>query len=204
LSKPIAMRLAATLGLFAFMAGPASAQNPDLTTNPENTGRAATATRAAETDSDLREYQVAKSARVSLAQAVSTAESGGGRKGGRAIDADFGKAGGGNPSNYAIKVVYPDGRLIEYAIDADSGEPYRAEDQPVERYFTRLKASDFRNSKTSLKDAIELAERTAKGGKAYEAEVGREGDAVEYRIKVALLDREVVIEIGADGTAKGG
>lgn len=203
MSNSIAIRLAAILGLFGYMAEPASAQNPDLTTNPENTGRAATATRAAETDSDLREYQVAKSARISLAQAIATAESGGGREGGRAIDADFGKAGGGNPSHYAIKVVYPDGKLIEYDIDADSGKPYRAEDRPVERYFTRLKASDFRNSKTSLKDAIALAERMAKGGKAYEAEVGREGDAVEYKIKVALLDREQVIEIGADGTAKG-
>jgi uncharacterized membrane protein YkoI len=48
--------------------------------------------------------------------------------------------------------------------------------------FTRLKASDFQNAKVSLKDAIKLAEQKSPGSKAYEAEVEREGNAVEYEI----------------------
>ena len=66
----------------------------------------------------------------------------------------------------------------------------------------RLKPSDFQNAKVSLKDAITLAEKKAGGGKAYEAEVEREGNAVEYEISVALADRSQEIKVGPDGTVK--
>ncbi len=139
---------------------------------------------------------------TSLAQAIATAEGKGEEKGGRAIDADFEKADSKNPAHYAIKVVYPSGKLVEYGINADTGELYKTENQPIERYFTRLKPADFQNAKVSLKDAIALAEQKAPGGKAYEAEVEREGNAVEYEIKVALTDREQEIKIGPDGVVK--
>ncbi|MEH3116082.1 MAG: PepSY domain-containing protein [Methylorubrum populi] len=196
------LRLTAAAGLLALTTGVAAAQNPDLTKNPENTGRAPTATEATKSNGNLKEWQVAKSAKTGLAQAIATAEGAGEEKGGRAIDADFEKADGKNPAHYAIKVVYPSGKLVEHGIDADTGALYKSENQPIERYFTRLKVSDFQNAKVSLKDAIALAEKKAPGGKAYEAEVEREGKAVEYEIKVALTDREQEIKVGPDGTVK--
>ena len=68
------LRLAAAASLLALTTGLASAQNPDLTKNPENTGRAPTATEATKKNDDLKEWQVAKSAKTSLAQAIATAE----------------------------------------------------------------------------------------------------------------------------------
>ncbi len=209
--KTTAFRLTAAAGLLALSAGLAAAQtttapstpaNPDLTKNPENTGRAPTATQATKDDSSLKEWQIAKSAKVDLAKAIAAAEGKGEEKGGKAIDADFEKADSKNPAHYAIKVVYPSGKLVEHGVNADTGEVYKSENQPFERYFTRLKVADFQNAKVSLKDAIALAEQKAPGGKAYEAEVEREGNAVEYEIKVALTDREQEIKVGPDGKVK--
>ncbi len=198
------LRLTAATGLLALMTGMATAQNPDLTKNPENTGRAPSATEATKSNSDLKEWQVAKSAKIGLAQAIATAEgkAEGEEKGGKAIDADFEKADSKNPARYAIKVVYPSGKLVEHGVNADTGELFKSENQPIERYFTRLKASDFQNAKVSLKEAIALAEAKAPGSKAYEAEVEREGNAVEYEIKLALTDREQEVKVGPDGTVK--
>ncbi|WP_342150941.1 PepSY domain-containing protein [Methylorubrum sp. SB2] len=197
-----AFRLTAATALLVLAPGLAFAQNPDLTTTPENTGRAPTATQAAKSDDNLREWQVAKSAKVDLAKAIATAEAKGDEAGGRAIDADFENADGTTPAHYAIKIVYPSGKLVKHAIDADTGELYKSENQPIERYFTRLKASDFQNAKVGLKDAIALAEKKAPGGKAYEAEVEREGGSVEYEIKLALISRPQEIKVGSDGTLK--
>ena len=131
------------------------------------------------------------------AHARSTAEKQGAQ--GRAIDADFEKADSKNPNHYSIKVVYPDGKLVEYGINADDGALYKTENQPIERYFTRLKPSDFQKATTSLKDALAIAEGKAGGGKAYEAEVEREGSSVRYDIKVARADGEQTVKVGPDG-----
>ncbi|MCJ2057260.1 PepSY domain-containing protein [Methylobacterium sp. J-048] len=154
---------------------------------------------ATQTDSNLKEWQVAKVAKVGLAQALTTAQAQGDEKGGRAIDADFEKAGSKDPAHYAIKVVYPSGKLVEYGINADTGALYKTENQPIERYFTRLKPADFQNAKTSLKDALTIAEQKAGGGKAYEAEVEKDGKAVQYAIKVAGADKEQTVKVGPDG-----
>jgi len=154
-------------------------------------------THAARAESDQKEFQLAKTTKVGLAQALTTAEAQGEK--GRAIDADFEKADGKNPTHYSIKVVYPDGKLVEYGINADSGALYKTENQPIERYFTRLKPADFQNATTSLKDALTIAEQKAGGGKAYEAEVEKEGSAVEYEIKVAGADKEQTVKVGPDG-----
>ena len=188
-------RLTAAAALVALSAGLASAQNTTTTTDkPAATGTASQAGK------DLKEWQAAPLAKTSLAQAIATAE--GKEAGGRAIDADFELADGKNPAHYSIKVVYPDGKLVEHGVNADTGELYKSENQPIERYFTRLKPADFNNAKTSLKDALAIAEQKAGGGKAYEAEVEREGNAVEYEISVALADGSKEIKVGPDGTAK--
>ncbi len=158
-------------------------------------------THAARAESDQKEFQLAKTTKVGLAQALTTAEAQGEK--GRAIDADFEKADGKNPTHYSIKVVYPDGKLVEYGINADSGALYKTENQPIERYFTRLKPADFQNATTSLKDALTIAEQKTGGGKAYEAEVERDGKSVQYEIKVALADREQTVKVGPDGKVVG-
>jgi uncharacterized membrane protein YkoI len=181
--------LTAAAGLLALSTSLALAQTPTATP-------AEPATKA---DANMKEWQVAKVAKVGLAQALTTAESQGDEKGGRAIDADFEKADSKDPAHYAIKVVYPSGKLVEYGINADTGALYKTENQPIERYFTRLKAADFQNAKTSLKDALAIAEQKAGGGKAYEAEVEKDGSAVQYEIKVAGADKEQEVKVGPDG-----
>jgi len=188
-------RLTTAAALVALSAGFASAQT--TTTAPADKPAAGTATAAGK---DLKEWQAAPLAKTNLATAIATAE--GKEAGGRAIDADFELADSKNPAHYSIKVVYPDGKLVEHGINADTGELYKSENQPIERYFTRLKVSDFNNAKVSLKDALTIAEQKAGGGKAYEAEVEREGNAVEYEISVALPDGSKEIKVGPDGVAK--
>ena len=199
------IRILAATGLLALGTGlaPAQSAGPGTSTpapapsTPPAAGGAAMPTSPA--NSDMKEWQVAKAAKIGLPQALSAAESQGEEKGGRAIDADFERADNEDPAHYSVKVVYPSGKLVEYGINADSGELYTTENQPIERYFTRLKPDDFNNAKTPLKDALAAAERKAGGGKAYEAEVEKDGSAVRYQIKVAGADAEQTVTIGPDG-----
>jgi uncharacterized membrane protein YkoI len=195
-------------GWLAFSTALASAQTATPgTTAPAPTAPAPTAanpsgpaaTGTTKATGDMKEWQVAKLAKVGLAQALGTAESQGDEKGGRAIDADFENADSKDPAHYSIKVVYPSGKLVEYGINADTGALYKTENQPIERYFTRLKPADFQNAKTSLKDALAIAEQKAGGGKAYEAEVSKDGSAVQYQIKVAGADKDQTVKVGPDG-----
>ncbi|KMO19031.1 PepSY domain-containing protein [Methylobacterium platani] len=190
-------RFLATAGALALTTGLALAQTT-APTAPTAPGTAPATTAPATADmKDMKEFQAAKLTKISLAQAIATAEQQGDK--GRAIDADFEKADSKNPTHWSIKVVYPDGKLVEYGINADTGALYKTENQPFERYFTRLKVADFSNAKVSLKDALAIAEKQAGGGKAYEAEVEREGSAVAYEIKVALADSEKEVKVGPDG-----
>ncbi|WP_342111825.1 PepSY domain-containing protein [Methylobacterium sp. SI9] len=199
-------RLALSISLMAFGPALALAQTAVPGTTGPATGNATTnapppatgkpATKAA---SDMKEWQIAKVAKVSLPQALSTAEAQGEEKGGRAIYADFEKADSKDPAHYSVKVVYPSGKLIEYGINADTGTLYKTENQPIERYFTFLKPANFNEAKTSLKDALAIAEQKADGGKAYEASVSKDGKAVQYEIKVAGADKEQTIKVGPDG-----
>jgi uncharacterized membrane protein YkoI len=192
-------RTTCAAALLALTAGFATAQTTaPQTTAPQPTAPAPTAPAApaARTDNAMNEIDAAKAAKIGLAQALATAESQGGQ--GRAIDADFEKAEGSTPTHWEIKVVYPDGKLVEHYINADTGALIKSENQPFERYFTRLKVSDFQDAKTSLKDALAIAEQKT-GGKAFEAEVEREGSSVVYEITVALADKTQEIKIGPDG-----
>lgn len=189
-------RLTATIGLLALSTGLALAQT-GTPTAPAAGGVATVPANSA--DSNLKEWQLAKVAKVSLLQAIDTAQKQGDEKDGRAIDADFEKAGGKDPVHYSVKVVYPSGKLVEYGINADTNTLYKTENQPIERYFTRLKPADFHNAKISLKEALAVAEQKAGGGKAYEASVSKDGSAVQYAIKVAGADKEQTVTVGPDG-----
>lgn len=201
--------LASAATLLVLSSGLALAQSGGADTNSRPTAPAApsatdgSAAPASQANSDMKEWQIAKAAKISLRQALATAESQGEEKGGQAIDADFEKADGKDPAHYSVKVVYPSGKLVEYGINADSGELYKTENQPIERYFTFLTPANFNEAKTSLKDALAIAEQKAGGGKAYEAEVSKDGKAVQYEIKVAGADKDQdkdqTVKVGADG-----
>lgn len=76
------------------------------------------------------------------------------------------------------------------------------DNEVIEKYFTRLTPDQVRGSKTTLGQAIGIAEERS-GGRAYEAEIDREGDAVEYDVTVLKRDgSEREIEISADGQVK--
>ncbi len=193
-------RLLVTAGALVLSTGLTLAQTDNSGTKDATPPAAGgTAAPASQANSDMKEWQIAKVAKISLADALATAESKGEEKGGRAIDADFEKADGKDPAHYSIKVVYPSGKLVEHGINADSGELYKSENQPIERYFTFLTPANFNEAKTSLKDALAIAEQKAGGGKAYEAEVSKDGKAVQYEISVAGADKEQTVKVGADG-----
>lgn len=205
-------RFMTAFGVLALSAGAALAQAPanppSNDPSPKDMPAAAPAKPAtkdvpagATAAGNVKEHQAAVAAKTDLAKALMTAESKDGQ--GRAIDADFEQVSGSEPAQWQIKVVYPDGKLVEHFIDADTGAVIKSENQPFERYFTRLKVSDFQNAKTPLKDALAVAEKKAGGGKAYEAEVEREGESVVYEISVALPDRSQEVKVGPDGMVVG-
>lgn len=143
-------------------------------------------------------FAAVQAAKVSMAQAIDAAEKTGGQ--GKAISAEFEQQSGNEAAHYEVKVVYPDGKLVEHEIDATSGAVTKSDNQPFERYFTRLKPADFQNAKASLKDAIETAERqVGNGAKAVEVDVEKDGAAVLYEIELVTASGKHDIKVGADG-----
>ncbi|MBE7203990.1 MAG: peptidase M4, partial [Parafilimonas terrae] len=96
-------RFLATAGALALTTGLALAQTT-APTAPTAPGTAPAAPATADMK-DMKEFQAAKLTKISLAQAITTAEQQGDEKGGRAIDADFEKADSKDPVHYAVKVV---------------------------------------------------------------------------------------------------
>ena len=141
---------------------------------------------------DLRGQQAA---RVTLAQAIEAAE---GRGQGRAIEAGFETRSG--TGHYEVTVLGDDGKLTEHDVDAVSGQVTGSESRRLEGFFIRLRPADVQNARTTLRQAITLAEQRA-GGRAAEAEVERDGDTVRYKITVADGDRTREVRVGADGQA---
>ena len=133
-----------------------------------------------------------QAAQITLAQAIDTAEQQGQAK---AISAEFEEDDGGQ---WEIKVIRSDGSLIEHTIDGKTGQIRRSENQRLESIFSRLKPADFQNARTSLKQAIALAEQQG-GGRAVEAEIERENNTVQYEITVVNGDRSTELKISAEG-----
>ncbi|MBK8175933.1 MAG: PepSY domain-containing protein [Rhodospirillales bacterium] len=133
-------------------------------------------------------------AKTTLVQAIETAEEQGH---GKAIEADFDADA--NPARYEIKVLSQNA-LVAYTLDADTGKVVDTADQPIEKLFTILTPANVRAAPTSLGQAIGIAEEHT-GGKAYEAEVDRDGKIVSYDVTVARADgskRDVAVD-GASG-----
>jgi uncharacterized membrane protein YkoI len=145
-----------------------------------------------------RTYAAISAAKTQMAAAIEIAERTGGA--GKAIDVEFERRDGNDPAHYEIKVVYPDGKLVEHYIDAANGNVIRSENQPFERYFTRLKAADFGAAKVSLREAVAIAERhVGAGARAVDVEVERDGNAVLYEVEVETPTERREVRIDANG-----
>lgn len=166
-----------------------SAREPAATTGAAGQGGSGTG-HAGHHARDLRTQQAA---RITLAQAVESAEN---RGEGRAVEARFETRSGAGA--YGIKVLGGDGKLFEHRVDGNSGQVTKSEGHPVEGFFSRLRPVDVRDARTTLGQAIAIAEQSA-GGRAAEAEAEREGGAVRYRITVANGDRTKEVRVDADG-----
>ena len=121
------------------------------------------------------EFQALSRAKLSLTQAIETAE----RHGeGKAIDAEF-QNGRAQSPRYEVKVLGRD-KLVTYTLDSDSGKVLQTSNEAIEKLFTRLQPDDIRGARTTLAQAIGVAEQSA-NGKASDAEVDREGEQPSLR-----------------------
>jgi len=148
-------------------------------------------------DSARHEAQAMEKAKISLTEAIHMAE----RQGnGQAISAEY-EFKNGDPAYYEVKVLRDDGqKLTEYQLDPNTGKVKEVKDEKFEKLFTRIKPTAIQNAPTSLTRAITTAE-TRSGGKAKEAEVNRDGDQLQYEVKVVKLDggSETLKINGSDG-----
>jgi uncharacterized membrane protein YkoI len=148
-------------------------------------------------DSARHEAQALEKAKISLTEAIHMAEKQGN---GQAISAEY-EFKNGDPAYYEVKVLRDDGqKLTEYQLDPNTGKVKEVKDEKFEKLFTRIKPTAIQNAPTSLTRAISTAETRA-GGKAKEAEVNRDGDQLQYEVKVVKLDggSETLKINGSDG-----
>jgi uncharacterized membrane protein YkoI len=136
-------------------------------------------------------------AKISLSEAIRAAEKQGN---GQAVSAEY-ELTSGKPAYYEVKVLSNDGqKLTEYELGARTGKVNKVRDEKFEKLFTRLKPTAIQNAPTSLTRAIATAETRA-GGKAQEASISRDGDQVQYDVKVVKTDgtSEKLTINGSDG-----
>jgi uncharacterized membrane protein YkoI len=157
----VALMTATLSGLLAF--GAAQARD-------ENTAR--------------HEAQGLEKAKISLSEAIRTAEKQGN---GQAISAEYELKSSEAPY-YEVKVLSNDGqKLTRYDLDAKTGEVKQTRNEKAEKLITWLKPTALQNAPTSLTRAIATAE-TRGGGKAREASVKSDGGQVRYDVEVVKAD----------------
>jgi uncharacterized membrane protein YkoI len=182
-----------------FWIAPAIAQSPDMAplegakAPPSRTSAPQAPPKGKGALPRISEFAAAQAAKILLIDAVTTAES----EGGKAVAADFDARDGGH---FEIKTVGVDGKLVEHTVDATTGKIVKSESKPFERFFTRIQASDFHKGGATLKEAVATAEQTAQG-KAIEVEAELEDKAIQYDVRVVTAGsakaREV--KLGSDG-----
>src|SRR5882672_3951071 len=148
-------------------------------------------------DSARHEAQSLEKAKISMTEAIRIAEKQGN---GQATSAEY-EFKNGNAPYYEVKVLRNDGqKLTKYELSPSTGAVKEVSDEKFEKLFTRIKPTAIQNAPTSLTRAITTAE-TRSGGKAKEAEVNRDGDQLQYEVKVVKLDggSETLKINGSDG-----
>src|SRR5829696_5656171 len=164
------------------------------TTAPTGPAAGDTTRSTGRTSRSADDVQAIQNLKVSLSQAIDTAEKQGQ---GKAIDAEFKRDG--TAGHYEVKVLSDNGnKLVLHRVDGNSGQVTGSDNQPLEKYFTRLKPADVANARTSLKQALATAEKQA-NGKAIDAEVEREGSGVQYKVTVANGDRTQDVRVDGNG-----
>lgn len=142
------------------------------------------------------EDEMARTAKVTIAQAIDAAEAKGQ---GKATEAEFDDGYGGR---WEVKILSAAGdKLTTYFVDPNSGAVTGRQEQTFEKYFTRLTPENFQKARTQLKDAIAAAEQAA-GGKATSAEVKRSSGAVAYEIDVARAQSSKAVDVDVDANGK--
>jgi uncharacterized membrane protein YkoI len=128
--------------------------------------------------------QELKRAKLSLIEAVVTAEKQGG---GRATSGEF-IFKKGNPAYFEVKVLSPDGgKLTRYDLDPKTGNVQKNENEPIEKLLTRIKIDDLRASPTTLTHAVAVAQEHS-GGHALSVDAHRSSDHVEYEVETVKVD----------------
>ncbi len=133
---------------------------------------------------DKKDAQAASDSKISLTEAIHTAEKAGG---GKAVDAEMEGSKGGH-ARYTVEVLSSDGKkLTEYTINANTGKVEKTDNEPLEKLVTRVKPDDLQSTQTTLTAAIREAEQQT-GGKVIDAETGASDGALHYELKVAMAD----------------
>jgi len=150
---------------------------------------------AAWADLGREELQVLEGAKLTIADAVSRIET---AAGGKAVDVEF-EANDGR-GQYEVKVVSSDD-VHTHKIDATTGEVLDTDKALFSEMFNRLKPEAVSGARTSLTQAIAMAERQA-GGRVIDAEVDDEDGRIQYEMTVVGPDgntQELTLD---DGTGQ--
>lgn len=143
---------------------------------------------------DASEMRAALSAKVTAAEAITTAEQ---KTGGHALKVGLEDENG--RVFYAVGTVAQD-KVLDVFVDPDSGAVVRSEEQGlIHRIFNRedkAGAADLMKSPTSLSAAIAAAEQQT-GGKVIEAAYGDEGGRGIFEIDV--IRNNARFEVKVDG-----
>lgn len=141
-----------------------------------------------------RETQALSRATVSLSQAVEISEKQGlGKSVGAEFDIEKGRA------LWEVKVLGVSG-LQEFKVDAISGQVIKVEDEHLRgrltNFVTGMNLKDLEAVKTTLAQAVAMAESQAKG-KAVKVQVEHEGGGVQFEVFMRVGDGSKKMKIDA-------
>jgi uncharacterized membrane protein YkoI len=169
----VTLPLVATL---AFGAVPALAATVGQATAPANTTNQASMPAATANQAIVPDLAGFEQAKVTLDQAIAAAEK---QSGGKAMDATFQNMGAN--SGYAVTVL-ADGRMKVLWVDPQSGLA-TPEAKMLSAEANQKALSDLNGAKTSLPQAISMAEQRT-GGRAIDAWIVKHSDKYAYDIRL--------------------
>jgi uncharacterized membrane protein YkoI len=130
------------------------------------------------------EAEELRRAKVSLIEAIVTAEK---EAGGKATSAEF-EFKKGNPAYFEVKVWSADGsKLTRYELDPKSGKVQKTDSETLEKLLSRLKEDDLRRSPTTMTHAVAVAQEHS-GGHARSVDASSKSDHVEYEVETVKRD----------------
>lgn len=179
------LKIGFTFGAIFFATGVAFGQNAGDRTLSHGT------LRHRAQDSELLQKQQA--VKVRLAEAAEIAE---GKDQGRAIWAVLNL--NGDPTQYEIKVLLADGKLVGHDIDARTGRVLRSRLHLAEAFFKHLEPAEVYRARTTLLQAIILAEEKT-NSKAFKAEVKEVRNVIGYEITLVTNGRDRIVQVREDG-----